>query len=276
MTIEAAAHGSTRTVAGVELEVFSGGRGEPLLVLHDYELLNGWWPFMGLLAERFSVLAPSHPGFGGSSLPPDFESVDDLAYLYLDLLREQGEAVTLVGMGLGGWVAAEVAVRCTHRIRRLVLVDAVGIKVSDRTTPDIADAFVVGPEQFLEWAWHDPAAGAQLMKLPGLGSPSEDELITLLRNRQSAALIGWKPFMHNPKLRGRLRRIDVPTLVVWGESDRIVRLEYGRAYAQGIPGARFELIERAGHYPYLERPEAFAAAVTGFAEQVAGPRAGRG
>src|SRR5919198_365507 len=158
MTVDAAARASTRTVAGVELEVFSGGRGEPLLVLHDYEFLNGWWPFMDALAERFGVLAPSHPGFGRSSLPPDFDSVDDLAYLYLDLLEAQGEAVTLVGTGLGGWIAAEVAVRCSHRIRRLVLVDAVGIKVSDRTTADIADTFVVGPEQLLEWAWHDPAA----------------------------------------------------------------------------------------------------------------------
>ena len=88
--------------------------------------------------------------------------------------------------------------------------------------------------------------------------------MTILRNRQSAALFAWKPFMHNPKLRTWLRRIDVPTLVLWGESDRIVTPAYGRAYADSIPGARFQTIPAAGHYPYLEQPEAFTAALTAF------------
>ena len=255
----------TLTVGGVALEVFSRGQGEPVLVLHDCEYLNAWHPFLEALAGSFSVLAPSHPGFGRSELPQDFDSVDDLAYFYLDLLRSlPAGPVHLVGLGLGGWIAAEMAVRCTHDIERLVLVDAVGIKISDRTDRDVADTFVVGPRELLELAWHDPAAGERQMRLPGLGSLPEAELVSLLRNRQSAALFTWKPFMHNPKLRRRLARIDRPTLVLWGESDRIVRPEYGRAYARLIPGARFQTIPAAGHYPYLERPEAFVSAVTVF------------
>jgi len=233
--------------------------------LHDQEYLNAWHPFLQSLATSFSVVAPSHPGFGRSDLPRDFDTIDDLAYLYLDLLAALGLGPAhLIGLGLGGWIAAEVAVRCSHQIDRLVLVDAVGIKVSGPTSRDIADTFVVGPRELLELAWHDPAAGEERMKLPGLGSFSEDELVTLLRNRQSAALFAWKPFMHNPKLKGRLARINRPTLVLWGESDRIVGPEYGRAYAERIPGARFQLIPAAGHYPYLEQPEAFVQAVRAF------------
>jgi pimeloyl-ACP methyl ester carboxylesterase len=263
-----AGQGELRTIGGVRVEVFAGGRGEPLLVLHDHEYVNAWHPFLDSLAGRFSVLAPSHPGFGRSELPADFDTVDDLAYLYLELLRSLGPTpVHVVGLGLGGWIAAEMAVRCTHQIARLVLVDAVGIKVSGPTERDIADTFIIGPREFLELAWHDPEAGAERMKLPGLGSYSEDELVMLLSNRRSAALFTWKPFMHNPKLRRRLARIDRPALVLWGESDRIVTPEYGRAYAGLIPGARFQTIAAAGHYPYLERPEEFVAAVTTFLQE---------
>jgi pimeloyl-ACP methyl ester carboxylesterase len=143
----------------------------------------------------------------------------------------------------------------------------VGIKISGRTTRDIADTFVIGPEEFLKLAWHDPAAGARQMKVPGMGSLSEEVLVTLLRNRESVAYLAWKPFLHNPRLRARLSRIDIPTLVLWGESDRIVTPKYGRAYAQSIPGAQFQVIPAAGHYPYLEQPEAFVAAVAAFLQE---------
>lgn len=254
-----------RTVADVTLQVFTGGRGAPLLVLHDHEYLNQWEPFEEALAAHFTVIAPSHPGYGTSDLPPDFDTIDDYAYLYLDLLRQLGPGpVHVVGMGVGGWMAAEIAVRCTHHLGRLVLVDAVGIKVGDRTTRDIADTFVVSPAEFLRLTWHDPEAGARHMKLPGLAPYTEEELVLLLRGRQTTALYAWQPFMHNPRLRGYLRRIDVPTLVLWGESDRVVTPEYGRAYAAAIPGARFQVLPAAGHYPHLEAPEAFAAAVAAF------------
>ena len=252
-----------RDVAGVGLQVLVGGQGETVLLLHDYEYLNEWQPYQSVLAATFSLLAPSHPGFGASDLPTDFDSIDDLAYFYLDLLRETGPA-HVVGMGIGGWIAAELAVRSCEQVKSLVLVDAVGIKVSDRETRDIADTFIINPKAFLSLAWSDPAAGEAAMKLPGLGALDDAELTTLLRNRQTAALLTWRPFMHNPKLAGRLHRIDAQTLVLWGEADRIVTPVYGRAYAELIPGAAFETIPSAGHYPYLEQPERFAAVVSSF------------
>jgi pimeloyl-ACP methyl ester carboxylesterase len=256
---------TTVELDGVALQVFQGGSGPLLLVLHDYEYLHAWHPFLAALAAEYRVLAPSHPGFGRSSLPPTFDAIDDLAYFYLDLLRAQPDTPAhVLGLGFGGWIAAEMAIRCSHPIARLVLVAAVGIKVSGPTTRDIVDHFVIGPEEYLRLSWHDPALGAQRHKLAGLGELTDDELVTLLRNRQSTALYGWRPFLHNPKLRAWLRRVAVPTLVLWGESDQIVSPAYGRVWAEEIPGARFVTLPAAGHYPYLEQPDAFVGAVRGF------------
>ena len=102
------------------------------------------------------------------------------------------------------------------------------------------------------------------MKLPGAPDLADEALLALIRNREAAARLTWRPFMHNPALRRWLHRITVPTLVLWGGSDRIVRPDYGRAFQHAIPGARFQLIPAAGHYAYLERPDAFVAAVTAF------------
>jgi pimeloyl-ACP methyl ester carboxylesterase len=253
------------TVDGVTLQVYRGGQGATLLVLHDCEVMTAWQPYHAALATRFTVLAPSHPGFGASERPEGIESIDDLAYLYLDFIAALGpQHVDVLGLGMGGWIAAEMAVRCSHALGHLILADAVGIKVSGRTEVDIVETFILSREQLLAVGWHDAALGAERMKLPGGPGLADEELLTLIRNREAAARLTWKPFMHNPALRRWLHRITVPTLVIWGESDRIVRPDYGRAFQQAIPGAQFRLIPAAGHYPYLEQPEAFVASVTAF------------
>ncbi len=253
----------------LDLEVFERGpaSAETVVLLHDLDYVNATdYSFIASLAERWRVLAPSHPGFGGSPLPEDFDAIDDLAYTYLDVLEDEGPA-HVIGAGFGGWIAAEMAVRCTHNLRSLVLVDALGIKVGDRTTSDIKDLFVVSPGELLSLCWHDVGLGESLMPLPD-ARHDEEALVRLLTGRQTAALMGWKPFMHNPKLLGRLRRVDCPTLVVWGASDRLVAPNYGRAYAAAIPGARFVALDAAGHYPYLEQPALFAETVDGFLRSV--------
>jgi pimeloyl-ACP methyl ester carboxylesterase len=254
-----------RTVDGVTLQMLQGGQGPPLLVLHDCEVMTEWQPYHAALATHFTVLVPSHPGFGGSERPETIDSIDDLAYLYLDFIAGLGpQSVDILGLGMGGWIAAEMAVRCSHALRHLVLADAVGIKISGRTEVDIVETFILNRGQLLEVGWHNAALGAEHMKLPGTPGLPDTELLTLIRNREAAARFTWKPFMHNPVLRRWLHRITIPTLVLWGESDRIVRPDYGRAFQQAIPGARFQLIPAAGHYPYLEQPGAFVASVTAF------------
>jgi len=255
-------HAQLRSVTGGELEVRRGGTGPSVLLLHGS---YGWWSWEDVhqrLAEQFDVIAPSHPGFGRSTRLPGIDSVDDLAYFYLDLLAEMRLApARIMGFGLGGWIAAEIAVRCPHAVERLVLVDSVGIKVSDRETRDIDDPFILSGPALQSMLWRDPDAHQVPVPGPNL---EPDLLEAVLRNLESAMYYGWKPYMHNPKLRQRLHRIAAPTLVVWGDDDQIVSAAYGRAFAQSIPGARFVSIADAGHYPHREQVEKFVPTVADF------------
>jgi pimeloyl-ACP methyl ester carboxylesterase len=162
-------------------------------------------------------------------------------------------------LSFGGWIAAELAVKCSHRIDRLVLVDALGIKLSDRETPDILDVFNTSPQEVQRRSWHDPDTWS-----PDFDALSDDELVVRAQNWESLCLYGWHPYMYNPQLKRWLRRITMPTLVLWGASDGIVQSSYGRAYSELIPGSRFELIAEAGHHPEIEQPEVFAERVAAF------------
>lgn len=246
---------------GVELEMLRGGAGPPILLLHGFDTVEPDARFLDLLGRRHTVIAPSHPGFGNSSRPDGFETVYDLVHLYLELLDTLPyRKLTLMGLSFGGWLAAELAAASCHRLNRLVLVDALGIKVSDRETPDILDVFNTHPDTVRRRSWHDPAAA------PDFNAMSDEAIIRHARNWTGLCLYGWQPYMYNPQLPRWLARIAVPTLVLWGESDGIVKPDYGRAYASLIPGARFALIAGAGHHPEIEQPDAFAAAVTRFLE----------
>ena len=251
----------TLTVAGVGLEIEDRGEGRPLVFLHAGEGLAPERPWLDLLAARFRVIAPSHPGFGRSALPDWVGSVDDLAYLYLDLAAALGlHDVVLVGACFGGWIAAEMAVRDTRRFSRLVLVDPVGIKVGGVTDRDIADMHAMTREAFMRRAWADPARGAiDTTKL------AETELAAIARGRESLLVFGWKPYMHNPRLKHWLHRIDLPTLLLWGAQDGIVTPDYGRHWQELILGAAMQTIPDAGHYPHWEQPEAFVRHVAAFA-----------
>jgi pimeloyl-ACP methyl ester carboxylesterase len=248
--------------AGIEIEVRRGGTGPSLLLLHGGYGWWGWEPIHQRLAERFDVIAPSHPGFGRSPRVDGCDTIDDLAYFYLDLVNHLDTApANVIGFGLGGWIAAEMAVRCPLALDRLVLVDSVGIKISGRETRDIADPFILNPDQQQAMLWHDPIKHQVPLPAPGLDPTL---LEAMLRNQESALYYGWKPYMHNPKLRQRLHRISASTLAVWGEDDRIVAPDYGRAFADAIPGARFVSIPDAGHYPHREQVDPFVSAVVEF------------
>src|SRR5499425_1512175 len=188
------------TVNGIRLEVVEKGRGRPLLFLHPGIGLDPNAPVIDKLAEHARVIAPSHPGFGNSEQPKSFTTVDDLAYFYLDLLDELDlKDVVLVGVSFGGWIAAEIAVKSTARLSHLVLANAVGIKVGDREHRDIVDIFAITEDEFLKLAYHDPAVGKRDYK----GMPDAD-VKAVARNREATARYGWSPYMHDPKLKGRL------------------------------------------------------------------------
>jgi pimeloyl-ACP methyl ester carboxylesterase len=249
----------TLTVYGIELEILRCGLGRPLLLLHGMQTVHRDAPYLGLLAQHAEVIAPSSPGFGRSPRPADFRTIYDLVHLYLALITALPHSkISLLGLSFGGWIAAEIAA-CCSRIDRLILVDALGIKISDRETPDIFDVFNRSPIEVNQRSWHDPEKWS-----PDFDAMSDEQIMTYARNKEAACLYGWEPYMHNPQLTRWLRRIAIPTCVLWGASDGIVTPSYGRAYSELIPGARFSLIDRAGHHPEIECPEVFAEHVRTF------------
>ncbi len=189
-------------------------------------------------------------------------SVDDLSYFYLDLLDQLDlRDLTVVGVSLGAWIAAEIAVKTTARLSRLVMANAVGVKIADRETRDIADIYALTDKELLDILYCDPEAGRRDFK-----SLPEADATSAARAREATARLAWNPYFHNPKLKSRLHRIRIPTLFLWGTHDRMLTEAYGRAYCAMIPGARFELIDRAGHFPHQEQPKIFAEKVLAFAK----------
>jgi len=237
-------------VQGIDLQVVRQGTGRPLLLLHGGDGPQTHLPFFTRLAERFEVIAPTHPGFAGTAIPEHFDTLEDLVYLYLDLLDVLDlHDVILMGMAMGGWAAVEIAVRNTSRLSQIILIDAVGIKPGDRDTRDIADIFGVPEPEVAKLLFHDPAQASSLATM------TDEQVTRLAGDRIAHAMYTWEPYMHNPQLQYRLHRINVPTLLLWGASDGVVPVAYAEAYRQMIPGATLVVIPEAGHLPHIEQPD---------------------
>jgi pimeloyl-ACP methyl ester carboxylesterase len=251
----------SHVVEGTRIDMIERGAGRPLLFLHPENGIEPALAAIGELAKGAHVIAPTHPGFGRSELPKGMRTVDDLSYFYLDLLDQLDlDDLVVVGVSLGAWIAAEIAVKSTARMSRLVMANAVGIKVGDRETRDIADIFAITDPEYLEITYCDPAAGWRDYKaLP------DAEVLAAARAREATARYAWNPYFHNPRLKSRLHRIRIPTLFLWGVHDRMLSEAYGRAYCAMIPGAHFDPVERAGHFPHQEQPKVFAERVLAFA-----------
>jgi pimeloyl-ACP methyl ester carboxylesterase len=243
------------------LRVERGGAGAPLLFLPDAHVGAAWLPFHDRLAERFEVILPEHPGYGGADAPPWLDRVADLANFYLDALGplDLGR-VHLVGAALGGWIAAELATRNTGRLASLTLIDAWGLRVAGVAG---IDPFVTPDEQALRDLFAAPqAADAAVARM--LAPEGED---ALLKSKMVTAKLAWQPRLHDPHLVKWLHRIDVPALIAWGAEDRLLPPAYGAAWQQAIPGARLVTVAGAGHLPHVERPGETAAAIVDFIAQ---------
>ena len=253
---------STIEISGIALEMDVRGSGKPLLFLHPEIGMERAGPALDALAKGERVIAPTHPAYGKPPVPLTFSTIDDIAYLYLDLLDALDlRDVNLVGLGIGGWIAAEIAIKNTQRLAKLVLVDAFGVKHGDRETRDIYDMwFVTDADLQKVLYFNQDLATRDTSKLP------DDELYGIARAREASSRYGWRPYMHDPKLKGRLHRIKVPTLVLWGAEDKIVAPAYGNAYAAALPKAQFAVIERSGHFPHIEQTQEFARRVLDFIE----------
>ncbi|HTX29601.1 MAG TPA: alpha/beta hydrolase [Streptosporangiaceae bacterium] len=246
-----------RQAGPVELTVAEAGAGRPYLLLHGGGGPQTVAAFAGLLSNQARVITPTHPGFAGTPRPDKLASVAGLAALYAALLDEMGLTdVTVVGNSIGGWIAAEMALVRSPRVGSVVLVDATGIEVPGHPA---ADFFSLTLDQVSQLSYHDPVKfGIDLATLP----PAVQAAMP--GNRASLAVYAGTTFA-DPHLAGRLSGVTVPALVVWGDADRIVDPDYGRAYAAAIPGAQFRLLAATGHLPQIETPDQLLAAITEFA-----------
>ncbi len=251
-------------VGQVEVTVTDVGGGPPFLLVHGGAGPQSMAAFADLLVTTRGarVITPTHPGFGATPRPDGLASIAALARVYVALLEQMDvQGVTVVGNSIGGWIVAEMALLRSSRIGGVVLVDAAGIEVEGHP---IVDFFSLTLDQVAEFSYHDP----DRFRIDPTTMP-EAQRAVMAGNRASLATYGGQS-MSDPSLRGRLANIAVPTLVVWGDGDQIVDLEYGRAYAAAIPGATFILLTATGHVPQIETPEQVLAPVWDFAAAHAG------
>ena len=245
------------TIRRCNIRLMRGGAGRALVVLHGAGGAS-WLPFMRTLTARFEVIAPEHPGFGESDTPDWLDTVHDLAYFDLDLLAELDlDRVHLVGLSLGGWIAAELAVRDTSRLASLTLVGAAGLHVNGVKQ---IDPFLRTDEQRIRDFFHDQARADEMIA-QWLALERAD---IAMKNRVTTAKLSWQPRGHDPHLHKWLHRIDVPTLLVWGAEDKLFPPEYAQAYCELTPGSKAVVIPECGHLPHVEKLADFIAAVEDF------------
>lgn len=251
------------TVAGCKIRLLRGGKGAPLLYLHGARGGGVWLPFMEKLAAHFEVFAPEHPGYGGSEMPPWLDHVGDLAYFYLDFIEQLGlKNLTLVGSSLGGWTAAEIAVRNCTPLQSLVLSASAGIHVKGHPKGDI---FLWPNETVVRNLFRDQTFVAAMLP----PEPSEAQQMLLAKNKLTSARLAWQPRLYNPHLHKWLHRISVPTLLLWGDDDKIIPPAYGPAFRDMIPGSKLVVIENCGHMAQVEQMEAWTDEVLAFAKEAA-------
>lgn len=242
------------------VRVQRAGSGRPVLVLHHDIGTPDRLPFYDALAERFDVIVPNHPGFGTPEKPQWLRNPRDLAALYQWLLGELDiDRASLVGLGLGGWIAAEMTALAPRDFHRLVLVGAMGVKPPEG---DILDQAIISYIDYARAGFHDPAAFAKIY-----GDVTTDQLVAWDLCREMCFRIAWKPYMYSQTLPHLLGGVRAPALVVWGDADKIVPKSAGELYARSLREARLETVAAAGHCVDMEQPEALAGLVIPFIEQ---------
>ena len=257
----------SKSLNGVEIDVWTGGDGPTLLYLHGaggaspFFRADGAAPFLEELVKSFRVVVPEHPGYGRCERPEWLDNIHDMAYFYADFMEELelGE-VHLVGSSLGGWIALEMAVRSTARLSSLTLCCAAGIHVKGVPKGDL---FLWSPRQLAENCLMNPEVRAAYLAF----EPTPEIELMRLRNQQTTALLAWEPRLFDPDLYKWLHRIDVPTHVVWADDDRILPMEYAQAFAGMIRGAKVSVIPESGHLLHLDRPQAFSEAIGRFIQE---------
>jgi pimeloyl-ACP methyl ester carboxylesterase len=245
-------------VRDIEVRMLRAGTGARLLFLHGAAGVPPWNSFFDELAARYEVLLPEHPGFGTDKYAAAVRNIADLAMYYLDFLDGlDGAPVHLIGHSLGGWLAAEIAVRNCSRISTLTLIAPAGLRI---TGIPAGDNFIWSPEELTRNLFHDQSfAERQLSR-----SLSEEESDRLLTNRFMAARLAWEPRWFNPALEKWLHRIRVPALLLWGENDKLLPCAYASLWAERVARLQVVRIPECGHLPQVEKADLAASAILAF------------
>ncbi|MEV0486124.1 alpha/beta hydrolase [Streptomyces sp. NPDC050508] len=244
--------GTTIDVRGRSTEVRVDGTGEPLVHLHGGGIVEGL-DFLTALSGRFRVVAPLLPGYGSTELEPPISSREDVARHTLDVLDALGiERTVLVGHSLGGWRAAHFAARYPERVSRLVLGAPWGMNVPECPVPDLAS---MSPAERLTLMTTDPRI------FEGRFPSGPDPEFRATREREHVSRTRIMPGPHDPELADTLARIIAPTLLLWGEEDKVSPLPHAAAWQKAIPQAELRTFPGRGHLLFAEDPELLPAAV---------------
>ncbi|HXH11779.1 MAG TPA: alpha/beta fold hydrolase [Alphaproteobacteria bacterium] len=249
-------------VADVRVQLRKGGQGAPLLVLHSELGIPGWLRAYAELAKHFTVYVPSLPGFGQSSRPDWIVSVRDLAAWVTWFARDLPvlHPMHVIGFSMGGWVAAEIATVNCSIFKKMVLVAPAGLKPEEG---EIWDYFAHSGGEAFRQAFHAPEQSLEYAQYYGKAwTPDEEDQVET--NREMAARLLWKPYMRSHTLAALLRGVATPTLLVWGREDKIIPLNACGLYQRAIKGATARVLEKCGHMPEMEQPEAFVQVVRDF------------
>jgi pimeloyl-ACP methyl ester carboxylesterase len=243
-------------VAGQQLRCLEGGEGPTILFLHGAGGAS-WTPLLERLSANWHVIAPEHPGFGRSVIPDWMMSVGDLAFFYLDVLKAMDlSGVNIVGHSLGGWTAAEIAIRDTGRLRSLTLMAPAGVAVADAP---FGDVFLWSPEEGARRQFYNQELAEQRVR-----AQAAMEIDVLLQNRAALARLAWSPRLHNPQLPFWLHRVDRPTLLVWGVDDQVVPYACHEPFMREIREAELFTLEQTGHALAVERPDETSSRLNAF------------
>ncbi|MFO1159207.1 MAG: alpha/beta hydrolase [Reyranellaceae bacterium] len=248
----------TMEAAGIKLHVSRAGQGRPVLVLHHETGTLDRLPFYDALAAEHDVVVPHHPGYSRSQRPEWMRHPRDIAVIYRGLLNQlKLSNVVLVGLGFGGWIAAEMASMAPGDLAKLVLVGAMGIKPPQG---DILDLAITGYVDYARAGFHDQKAFDRVYG----AEPTVDQLEMWDICREMTFRIAWKPYMYSQTLPHLLGAVRAPSLVVWGDDDKVVPQSAGKRYVEALPNAKMEVVKNCGHCVDMEQPETLAKLIVDF------------
>jgi len=246
--------------ARVAVRTCRAGAGDSVVFLHGAGGRPLWSAFFANLAAKFDLIVPEHPAFGASEDAQWLRNISDLSYYYLDFLEGlPGEKIHLIGHSLGGWIAAEAAIKNCSRIASLSLIAPAGVRIKGVPTGDV---FIWSPEETVRNLYHDQSIADEVLKRV----PTEEEADLRLRDRFAATRFGWEPRLFDPALQNWLHRVKVPTLVLWGAEDRIIPSRYAEVWQKQLPNVAVEIIPHCGHLPHIEKPDLVSQKIISFVE----------